>query len=486
MFGSGNGRSMRGHEGASQKTRSQGGKNLNASFGHLSLSKSDFLRIVGLLLLSTVSVFACVAFGSSGAIAISIVDSLIISFLYPRHWWPASALCLTLLVPFSYVPGSAATSVFTAGTLVMVIYVFSGTGKKPTWLRDGLPILVFLSSIYLLILVPLGSSDNNLRKLLWAGLIVVIMLLPAIVTNARETAASILWVVIFTGFILSVLGIIEYFLKENPLADFFANASSPLTQKWGDYRIFTLMGHPLVNALFLAMSGTIALAVFLRRRYTPGLVLLVLTGVALIFTQSRTGIAALVVGVSLVLLGSARGQLWRRTMMAITLLAFAIVVFFQVDNPLIQRNASLEGQGSSELRFAYLEVLPVLMDAASVWGTGAGTSDSALQDIGGYAASFPIESSAIQLLVSLGVVGFALLALTVAGVLFSAWRRKAVMGPSVFAAYCVAAAGFNLFEAYPPLIVIPGALLVLTVAEADDQLLPNRSYAGEAGGGGQK
>src|SRR5687767_1823889 len=105
MVGAGNGRSMRGHEVANQKTRSQDGKSSNASLDHLSLSKRDFLRVMGLLLLATVSIFACVAVGSSGAIAISILDSLIIGFLYPRHWWPASALCLTLLVPFSYLPG---------------------------------------------------------------------------------------------------------------------------------------------------------------------------------------------------------------------------------------------------------------------------------------------------------------------------------------------------------------------------------------------
>jgi O-antigen ligase len=429
--------------------------------------RQEFLRHLGLLLMAVFCLMACVLVGSSGAILASLATFAATILTYPRYWWPAAALSSTILVPFSYASGNELSSIVTSGTLLMTAYVFTGGGRKANWLRAGLPILAGLLLVYFLVQMPFASSDNNVRKLIWIFLIMAVMIMPPFVTDARATAPPIVRVISISGFIISVFGIIEYVTKLNPLVDFYAAARNPLIQKWGDYRIFTLLGHPLVNALFLALVATVALALFLRLRHVPSLFLLVISSVSLVFTQSRTGIAAMAVGMSMVLLGSPKGETRRRALLASGLIIVAIIAFFQIDNPLMQRNGSAEGQGSSELRFAYLEVLPDLMDASSLWGTGPGLSDSALRDVGGFAASFPIESSVVQWLMSFGVTGFVLFLAIFAAIVVVSWRRSSILGPSLFMAYCVAAAGFNVFEGYPCLIVVPGVLLVMSIAEAE-------------------
>jgi hypothetical protein len=446
-------------------------------------TSSYFVKYLGLLLLSGLALVACVLAGSAGSTAASFACCLAVVTLYPRYWWPAAALCLTVLVPFSYVGSSGLLSVLTAGTLLMVGYVLTGSGRKATWIKTGLPLLVGLLLAYFLLQIPLGSSDNNLRKFLWACLVIFVMLTPVLVTEARQAASPVLGVLLLTGTIIASFAIIEYLTKSNPLTEFYANAPSPLIQKWGEYRVFTLLGHPLVNALFLAIAAAACLAVFLRGRHIRSLIVMAMCGVALVFTQSRAGIVALAVGVCCVLIGSLRGQIRRRSLFAFTILIVGVVVFFQVDNPLIQRNASSEGQGSSELRFAYLDVLPSLLNSASIWGTGPGLSDTALQGAGGYASSFPVESSAVQWLLSFGVVGFILYCLILTAVVVLAWRRSSTVGPSLFLTYCVAAAGFNVFEAYPALVVIPGVLLVVTISEADPHNLTKGLMSASRRGG---
>lgn len=431
-------------------------------------SWTSFRRMLGLLLLAGFSLLACVFGGANGVLAASLVSSLTVCLVYPRHWWPAGAASLILLVPFAYASGSATLSYLVPGSLIMLTYVLAGLGQRPPWMGQGVSILTGIFALYCAFQIPFGGSDNNSRKLIWTLLLIFVVLLPFLTSRNHLILKPIVLMVLGSGVVISIFGIIEYATRFNIFAEFFSLASSPLTQKWGDYRILTMVGHPLVNATFLAVSGTASLASYLRWNYRSSLLILVLSGAALVLTQSRTGIAALAVGIGFALIGSAKGKNKGRIIGAIMLLAIAMLIFVQIENPLSQRNSSVEGQGSSELRFAYLEVMPDLMDAASIWGTGAGLSDSALEKVGGYASGYPIESSAVQLVVSLGPLGTLLFVAAVGGVLILSVRRGAFIAPSMFAAYLVAASGFNLFEAFPALIAVPGILLSASVAEACD------------------
>jgi hypothetical protein len=423
-------------------------------------------RIFGLLGVAGLSLIACVFGGATAALAASLASSLVICMFYPRHWWPAGAASLVFLVPYSYTSGSATLSYLVPGSLIILAYVLSGLGQRPSWMGQGIAIFIGIFALYCVLQFPFGGSDNNSRKLIWSLLLISVVLLPSLTSRNNSILKPLVLMSMACGLVISTFGIIEYITKVNMFTEFFSLAPSPVTQKWGDYRILTMVGHPLVNATFLAISGTASLSSYLRWNYRPSLLILAMSSVALVFTQSRTGIAALAAGVGLALIGSARGKNRGRIVGAVMLLATAMLIFLQIENPLLQRNSSVEGQGSSELRFAYLEVLPGLMEAASVWGTGAGLSDSALEKVGGYASGYPIESSAIQLLVSLGTVGTLVFVSAVGGVLILSLRRGAFVAPSMFAAYVVAASGFNLFEAFPALIAIPGILLAACIAEA--------------------
>ncbi|MCO4264404.1 O-antigen ligase family protein [Pseudarthrobacter sp. MDT3-26] len=439
-------------------------------------------RIAGLLAIAGVSLLACVFGGANGVVLAVLGPSLLVCAFYPRYWWPSAAATLLFLVPFAYASGGVIFSYLVPSTVIMFLYVLGNLGQRPEWMGHGVAILMGLLAVYCAFQIPFGGSDNNSRKLIWILLLFFVVLLPSIVSSDPRMIWPLALMVLVCGATLSVFGITEYVFKANVLSEFYAAAPSALTQKWGDYRILTIAGHPLVNATLLAVAGTAGLAVYLKWNYRSALLVLGLTASATILTQSRTGIAALVVGVGFALLGSMRGRSQGRFLASFSLLALAVVVFMQVDSPLAQRNSSVEGQGSSELRFAYLDNLPDLMQASSMWGTGPGLSDSALQKAGGYAAGFPIESSAVQILVSMGILGSVFLVAAILGVLVLSVRRGAFIAPAMLAAYLVAASGFNLFEAFPTLVALSGVLLSACVAEAcvhTEQKL-DRSHKGKA------
>lgn len=424
------------------------------------------LRVIGLLVIASASLLACV-FGGPAATALACLGSPILVFLlYPTVWWPASALTLLLLVPFAYAPKNSLFEYLVPGTIIMTGYVLVNLGRKLPWLRHGFAIIAGLLAIYFVLQIPFGGSDNNLRKLIWILLVLGTILLPFLVTSEPASFRPIICMVLVSGAIIATYGIAEFLSKFNILTDFFARSPIPLAQKWGSYRIFTIVGHPLVNATFLATAGSAALAVFLKWNHKLSLFVFALTSVSLIFTQSRTGLVALLVGIAVSIFGSLRGGSTRRVYAVACVLAFAALVFFTVDNPLVQRNSSTEGQGSSELRLTYIDNLSELLRAATLWGTGPGLSDSALQKAGGYAAGFPIESSLIQIIIGFGIVGASLFICIILGVLILSFRRGAVIGPSMLVAYWVAASGFNLLEAFPTLIAIPGVILCACVLEA--------------------
>lgn len=428
--------------------------------------KTLVARIVGLFLLSGGSLLACIYGGAAGGLIAASVSSLLVAVIYPRHWWPAGAITLLIVVPFAYSAGGLTLSYLVPANLLTVAYFLASLGTRPHWRGQGLAIIISLFAIYCVWQIPFGGSDNNSRKLIWIFLLLFVVLMPSLIAADPRIVRPLVTMFVVCGAVISVIGMIEYASKHSVLADFYAASPNRLVQKWGDYRIFTIVGHPLVNATILSTVGTASIAAYLKWNARMALLVVALSGTAMIYTQSRTGIAALVVGVVLAMLGSARGRPSGRLLGSIVLISLSAIVFFQIENPLLQRNSSLEGRGSSELRLAYLDVLPDLMNAASLWGTGPGLSDSALRKIGGYAASFPIESSLVQWMVSFGILGFLLFASAVTVILITSMRKGAFIFPSMFAAYTVSACGFNLFEAFPSLIALPGILLASCIAEA--------------------
>ncbi|WP_420488631.1 O-antigen ligase family protein [Microbacterium atlanticum] len=203
-----------------------------------------------------------------------------------------------------------------------------------------------------------------------------------------------------------------------------------------------------------------------RLRWLPVL-LVCLAGTAA--TASRSALLAAASGIAFALLLTlfrrSRRNATRAIVAVTTILCAAIALGPSVLGQATRNEA--EAEGSAALRFAYVDLLQPMLAVTSGLGTGPGSSDLALQRVGGAYASFPLESSAMQVVVSLGVPGTLLLLLLLASILIPALQRGAILGPTLIAAYVVAASGYNLLEAFPAALTLPMAGLMITVMEGN-------------------
>ncbi|MDT3316725.1 O-antigen ligase family protein [Microbacterium sp. KSW4-11] len=380
-----------------------------------------------------------------------------------------AAAFASIVLPLSYLDLPGALRVLQPFVVLpLLVFALRGRLRIPNWLGLG-PIVVGAAFVAYSSIVaattPFGPPE---AALVWVVSLAVAFVVVPSCSGVAFDVRPILAVLAVLSCIYGLVAILEFTTRSNALSGFFAASPVGLSQKWDAYRSMTSIGHPLLNGTVFAVCASGGLSALLQ---TGRLRWLVVTGIPLLAvftTGSRSAVLACVAGSSVailcLLLSRARGPRGRAF---VAVIAGAVVLAVAGSGFLVESGRGVvEASGSAQLRFDYLQLLAPLVAISNGLGTGAGLSHSALLAVGGAYAQYPLESSALQALVSLGVPGFSLLVIAVGWIMIASARRGAVIGPAMFAAYVVAASGFNLLEAFPAALVIPMTALSLSIMEA--------------------
>jgi O-antigen ligase len=319
-------------------------------------------------------------------------------------------------------------------------------------------------------LVSFTSPYSNSRHAVtWTLLTAFLLVVVPLVLGRYPADTALLRAFDVLGLLLAVMALVESRSRHNPLDPLYAHSPDHLTQSWGVYRVFTTLGHPLVNGTVFAVTLTVVWCSFLKKpSWSRALLMAGLVG-AIFVTASRGALLAAGVGVVVAVVARMAGRGGRsRKFTAVILILVAVAggTMAWSSSVLGERNSSVEGADSADLRLTLLKRTPDMLHQTHFLGSGADTSFAVWQQIGGVYSKYPLENSVIQFVVDFGVLGTLLYVAFVLALALPAVRRGAVTGPAALAAYLVGAGGFNLFEAYPSALVIPSLLLTLTVMEA--------------------
>jgi hypothetical protein len=380
------------------------------------------------------------------------------------------------LIPFHYLALGQPLSSFPPPTLLLLAATLAASRLPPRG-RPGSPgslsVLLGGGFVAYTALISVMSPYSNMRHAItWIVLTALLLVLVPLWLSRYPGAPAVLSSFEVLGALLAAMAIAESVLQTNPLDGLYAGSPDGLTQSWGVYRVFTTLGHPLVNGTVFAVTLTLVWSRFLTRRSWARAFVMVGLLAAVFLTASRGALLASVVGAVLAFLI----HTFRRNSRSGAVGAVAIVTLAAVggwlawsSSVLGQRNASLEGENSADLRLTLVKMTPQMLHETHYLGSGADTSFAVWSAVGGAYGQFPLENSLIQFIVDFGVLGTLLYVGFVLALVVPAVKRGAVAGPAAFAAYLVSAGGFNLYEAYTSALILPCLLLTLTLMESKEE-----------------
>lgn len=245
----------------------------------------------------------------------------------------------------------------------------------------------------------------------------------------------------------------------NPLAAHYTVDGQPLVQKWAVYRVETTLGHPLVNAMFFATSAAVMTMLAIEKPTRWRVTAAILSASGLVFTASRTGVIGLSlgIGVALVAMTFSRRTTTGRKIIAISVIVAALIVVFQ--SPILKaRDRSAEAQASMTYRSNVIRDSLLVIRADGYLGSGPGTSQRRIDQSG---TSLVLENSILQLGVSTGLPGVAVLFVLLGAVAGTAVRRARWEAFAGLIACVVAATGFNAWDAIPETLALLGLVIIL-------------------------
>lgn len=416
-------------------------------------------------------------------IGLILVGAVTWAFVGPRKWLLPSALVMLAVYPRKF-SGAEGILEFVAIPLVLIVAWFlrggterlaanwstASTGKAAA---QRLALLLgcwcFLLSLVSVALVT---------SLQWtAALIISITMLclappdPDEVTRIKGT-----WVVV--GALSGLYCFLEFALQMNPVYDLlYEMVGANPVQHWSVYRPSAGFGHPLYAGLFLSMASALALgeAVSGRKHRLAYAAAAVVCALATALTASRSALGALAVAAGMVLVLSivGRGKLSPLTK---TVFSGTVVVFmwaaYQLPS-LQERLESEEAESSWEARAVLLRIS--LATADERWYLGSGPGSSAIAIERHNPQDYLLESSLLQLLVSLGILGLALFLLLIAVSFFRAARRGELGLVGLLVAFCVSTFSFNALDSNRVYLVPLGLALCMIWGVPRRRPHPSRS-----------
>lgn len=397
---------------------------------------------------------AAVALVGGGAAALSV----------PVAALPAIALVLFALVPQRLIDLDALRTV-PLPVIVMIVWLIRRvtsplreSDQSHSRARNAFLVCTFAFLVYSTLSVTFSLS--SITSISWTLVMFLGVFAPIAVTPTQSEARLLLKVWPVIGAVTALYAVIEFALQDNVVFDalYGLTSSGPLVQHWESYRSHSSFGHPLYAGAFFAASTLLSLGAVVSRRGMASWLLLGVNALGLLVTVSRgallaTGIGAGVLLITSVLRGDARGMLRRLLLVLIGLVAATAAYL----SPIVQgRLGSSDVVGSNSLRDRLLEAALDSAEKSSWLGSGAGTSRLALESKG----FLFIESSALQLLVSVGIPGLVLLCIALIIALGGAISHRNFGPLGALLAFSIAISTYNAIEDLRGTIVLLGLLVV--------------------------
>lgn len=326
--------------------------------------------------------------------------------IVPIERLPALALIAFAVVPASLVPTALVGRAFTPGTLVLAVWAVRVIMTRrplrvphPAVLWCSIGLVVWSAAVSYLSAVP----TTSLAWTISIGFAIVVPVLFATPNETRELART--WLAL--GATLSIYAAIEAVIGRNVL--FGALTGDTDVQHWSVYRAYASFGHPLLAGSFFVATFGLALGMWLTGTKRTGLLFTaVVSLIATFATISRGAIVSSVVVIALLLLLLLirRGAGLPRVLGALAIVTAA--AFAAVNTPrVVERLFSVEATRSNDARRSGIDVALSGAERYDWLGAGPAMSQRAVSGIN-YSA-VQIESSYLQLLITVGIPGLLLL-----------------------------------------------------------------------------
>jgi polysaccharide biosynthesis protein PslJ len=416
---------------------------------------------------------ACAALGLGAALfplpvaaAALVCFGLALLFVLPIESLPALTMLWLALVPVNDLPLPSAARVASPAVAILAVWFLrrevGGLGRAETRLPSGIK-WTSLALVGWLAITTIATISAS-RSLVWDLCFGVSILAPLGLRLNRREARLAIDALVYVGIALAAFAVVEYLLHRNPLlGHLYREAPFPIEQRWSTYRVTTLLGHPLNNALFFSAAAAAGFARYLETRralYAGGFLLAL---VALLLTGSRGALYLTPVVLVLVVgLEVRAGALTMRRLGRLALIAgLALAALFALYSQTVGLRAdSTEAHASTDVRYRALDESLHIAGDNDYLGTGPGTSNSAKEEdiLNPGDVDIAIENSYLQLLVSIGIPGVALVLALLGAVVWAGYRRGNIAAAGALAAMALVIGTYNFIEGVRPDLLFLGLL----------------------------
>ncbi|MHA7289661.1 hypothetical protein ACX80V_08460 [Arthrobacter sp. MDT3-24] len=423
------------------------------------------LVIVVVIALNLTVIFTGIStlvFTAMGALAL-----LACTLSLPRHWLPGMALALFVLLPITYMPSvNPVFGRYLAPALGMLLIWMLRSIGKPQGTIGRVPKLWTWIACLLLGLSTASAawSLDPARSLFWTFTVGIAFIGFAWMGQKADhrSVASLTATWLSLGLFIGAMAIAEGVTSTSFLQAIYANQDSSgigFNQLWSTFRVTTTLGHPLMNATFLATTSAFGIMHAARTNSKLALVSGVLCGAGAVLTVSRSAVGALAAGLCLGLITVLTTKSMSFGRKAFWTLGAVAAAWAVATTPIVQeRSASAEGEGSSRLRSILLDLA---LDAAASDGfTGSGAGSSAQRSVLA-GITLPFENSYAGVLVSLGIAGLALMMVLMLGLLIIAVVQNNPAGAAALATFSIQISAYPLVDNVPISMIMLGALAYL-------------------------
>jgi O-antigen ligase len=433
-------------------------------------------------------VCACSALGVAIALApapaalLSLIAlALVLLLLLPLRTLPALAMAWVVLVPVNDLPLPAPARAASPALAIVVIWLVRrelGGSVRP---RVPAAIRAICLAIAAWLLVTTLLTISLPRSVVWDLAFGCTVLIPVVAGLTRSEAGLVMDAFVGLGAFLALFAIAEYVLHANPLlGHLYERAPFPVLQHWSTYRVTTLLGHPLNNALFFAAASVAAFSIYVESRRPHHLFAFLLAFAAVFLTGSRGALYLTPVGITAVVAMQLKAghlsvrRLGRLALLAAVGVSVAIGLYSQTVG---LRSDSMEARASTQVRYRALGASVHAARDHGFLGSGPGTSNSAreesTQNPGD--AGLVIENSYLQLLVSIGLPGLLSVAALFGALVWFGYRLDNVAAAGAFLMLGLVIGTYNFIEGVRPdllLLGLLGACCLATSGEKEERDAP--------------
>ena len=379
----------------------------------------------------------------------------------PRNYLPSLAIWVFVLIPIGYMDVSRAVGRYlTPAAIIVFVWQARIILAHPERLgRSTIASALSTLAITFALLSSAAGSYSIFTSVAWILTFFVCILMPLIggAVSDDDVSTSLARTLATVGIFVGAVSALDFFFQMNPWSSLYKDQINLKT--WSVFRTRSSLGHPLVAGVL--GSACLATCIFARDSLPRWLMLSGATGsiIATLLTVSRTAVLAVIAGlavglVSQIMFGSNRARVRAIGGILISCILVGVLLF----SPLLsERNNSSGGENSALYRVDGLHNAFQMFSERPILGFGPGTSADAYADL----YSGLLESSALQLLVSLGMIGSALVFLGFFLLLMAGLRRGAIWEVSALTAVSVGISGFSAIDSNPGILVIFSALLYM-------------------------